>query len=176
MIKSVDQLESDALDAMKETTIVDAESSQLLSGPLNGSTRFNETGSQPDAGPSSTVCRNNIDKHSFYVSKFSNRTSDADFKDFITKRGITNFNDFHFRALVPPNIDRSTLTFISYKVDITSDLIDKITACNFWPSGCFIKPFVQKPPPIVDLTKCDNNPSTGNFRYAGRKLISTRHH
>lgn len=67
--------------------------------------------------------------------------------DKITEYVCTSANiqpnvDFRCTLLVKRDKDLSTLSFISYKIDVTEDKFDQLMNVDFWPEGVLIRQFV----------------------------------
>lgn len=62
------------------------------------------------------------------------------------KRGIDDslMLSVNIVPLWPRGKDVSTLSFVSFKLDVNGKLADKIMAPNFWPAKCQIKPFIDR--------------------------------
>lgn len=100
------------------------------------------------------------DKYEFYVTKFSTNTTAQMIHEYIRKRGVNTSDSTKVSCLVPRNKDRSTLTFLSFKIDTDAAVAKVITSPGFWPSLCTIKEFVHKS--VVNLSS-DIGASSVNF-------------
>lgn len=103
-------------------------------------------------------------KYEFYVTKFSTNTTTDMIRDYMRRNGVPNESSLKVSCLVPRNKDRSTLTFVSFKIDTqTSTVADMITGPRFWPNNCTIRSFNHKS--VIDLSSRDNNHNSSNFFY-----------
>ncbi len=100
------------------------------------------------------------DKLAFYVTKFTPNTTTEMIVDYMRENGVADFESTKVSCLIPRNKDRSSLNFISFKIDTNADIARVITSNGFWPKKCFIKEFVQKS--VVDLAQ-GNKLSNANF-------------
>lgn len=96
---------------------------------------------------------NRLAKNEFHISKFKPETSCEMIKDYIQNRGVPEslLNDIKVMLLVPKGRDISTLSFVSFKIDVSNEIANVITRVNFWPPACIIKNFIHKPKPIIEL-------------------------
>lgn len=88
----------------------------------------------------------------FYLTKFSPNTTADMILEYMRENGVNNLHSTRVNALVPRNKDKSSLTFISFKI-ATSDvgIANVITGTSFWPLNCSITKFVDKS--IIDLSQ-----------------------
>lgn len=86
----------------------------------------------------------NRDRYEFYVTKFSTNTTVDMILQYMRSRGAKISDSTKVSCLVPRNKDWSTLTFLSFKVDVDADVAKLITSPGFWPDLCTIKEFVHK--------------------------------
>lgn len=101
-------------------------------------------------------------KQEFYVSKFATTTTAAMILEYMRNNGVTNTSSVKVRCLIPRSKDRSTLTFVSFKIDTESLTVAKaITAPGFWPHNCNIRTFCHKP--IIDLSSQGTAHNSSNF-------------
>lgn len=119
---------------------------------------------------SSATHRNN---HEFYLSKFKNTTTSAMILDYMRENGIndTSLSSVKIAPLVPRNRDVSSLSFISFKLDVNDELAESITKSNFWPQTCQIKQFVTKTKLYTDLAEnISNGTHTKDFMAPGTRI------
>lgn len=85
-------------------------------------------------------------KTEFHLSKFTPDTTCDMVIDYMLKRGVPESmqNEFNIFLLVPKDRDTSTLSFVSFKIDVSNDVANIITKINFWPSLCILKNFIRK--------------------------------
>lgn len=101
-------------------------------------------------------------KFAFYVTKFAPNTTSEMILDYMCKNGVTDIDSTKVTSLIPRNKDRSTINFISFKIDTNATVAKVITSTAFWPNKCIIKDFVHKS--IVDLTKGKTQNNANFFR------------
>lgn len=69
---------------------------------------------------------------------------------YMRNKGVNISQETTVTCLVPRNKDKSTLTFLSFKIDTDAIVAQAITSDRFWPRMCTIKNFIHKS--IVNLT------------------------
>lgn len=99
--------------------------------------------------------------HEFHLSKFKNNTTCQMIFDLMSKNGVPEslLPDVKINLLVPKQRDVSTLSYVSFKLDVNDEVATIISGLNFWPQTCFLKNFIHKPKPIIDLSSSPNFPS-----------------
>lgn len=99
------------------------------------------------------------DFHQFYVTKFSPNTTSDMIVDYMRRNGVNDFASTKITCLIPRNKERSSVTFVSFKIDTNTTVGKLITKKKFWPSGCNIKEFIHRS--VIDLQV--NLSSNSNF-------------
>lgn len=104
-------------------------------------------------------------KHEFYVTKFAVDTTTDAIREYMHGNGVPNLDSVKISCLIPRGKDRSTLSFVSFKVDTRlATVAEIITKPGFWPNNCTIRNFVDKS--IVTLTRGNGNShDPSNFCY-----------
>lgn len=74
-------------------------------------------------------------------------------KDYMKRRGITNFKSTYVIRLIPRNLDLSTLSFVAFKIIADGSNSERIQCADFWPSACKISRFVHRNPIATDLNE-----------------------
>lgn len=105
----------------------------------------------------------------FHVSKFSTNTTTEMIREYLHNNGVHNSDAVKVFCLIPHNKDKSTLSFISFKVDIDEAGAKIITKPGFWPIKCCIKEFVHKS--FVDISE-HNRSAALDFRTMSHQQIS----
>lgn len=101
-------------------------------------------------------------KYEFYVTKFSTNTTSNMILDYMRKNGVQTTNSLKVSCLIPRSKDRSTLTFVSFKIDTeNSTVAEIITNPGFWPNKCTIRTFSHKS--VIDLSSQGNCHKSSNF-------------
>lgn len=93
--------------------------------------------------------------------------------DYMRENGIndTGLSSVKIAPLVPRNRDVSSLSFISFKLDVNDELAESITKSNFWPQTCQIKQFVTKTKLYTDLAEnISNGTHTKDFMAPGTRI------
>lgn len=111
------------------------------------------------------------DKFEFYVTKFTPSTTTEMIADYMHKNGVSDLENTKVTCLVPRNKDRSTINFVSFKIDTIESVAKLITNAGFWPKKCLIKEFVQKS--LVDLTKSTSPSNADFFQSTSRRINNT---
>lgn len=79
---------------------------------------------------------------------------------------VFNVGDIKISRLIPKGKDPSTLSFVSFKVDVSSELAHIISNPALWPNGCKITNFIKKPPKVVEICPAaQNNDQDLHFLY-----------
>lgn len=102
--------------------------------------------------PSSINNNLNSQNSSSYIEQFSNELYISNFSNDITSDMIRTYlgdrnidtSKVRITCLIPKKKDRSTLSYISFKVDTNDCIASIINKTDFWPNGCFVKNFVNK--------------------------------
>lgn len=107
---------------------------------------------------SSNTSFKNQNRYEFYVTKFSTNTTTSMILDYMRNNGVHDTNLVKVKCLVPPTKDKSTLTFVSFKIDTEiATVADTITKTGFWPNKCTIRTFKHKS--IIDLGNGQKSPN-----------------
>lgn len=89
---------------------------------------------------------------SIYVSRVGTSVSHEKMVSYIEKHSDMKKNiNFKCSLLVKKEADLSTLTFVSYKIDVTEESFDHLMLESFWPKGIQIRPFVPKEKKSVEF-------------------------
>lgn len=96
----------------------------------------------------------------FCVSNFKNNTTCQMVIDHMLNNGVPNslLNNVKIHRLVPKHRDISTLTYVSFKIDVDDEVANIISRLHFWPPNCTLKNFVHKKRPTVDISREQNFP------------------
>lgn len=95
----------------------------------------------------------------FYISRFSNDTTNDKIYDYLKLNKLDDRDHIRISSLIPKHRDPATLSYVSFKIDVSNHIVPIITGPNFWPMGCSIKKFVNKKQTIVTIP-----PSVSNDR------------
>lgn len=101
-------------------------------------------------------------KEELYLSRLACHTTVSTIENYMRQRGI-ELNNVCVTSLFPKNRELSTLSFISFKIDTTTDTAKILKESSFWPAGCLIKDFVRKAPKIANLSKSPFDYKNVNF-------------
>lgn len=104
-------------------------------------------------------------KRELYLSKFDRRTTTSDILSYIKNKGIDDMENIRIFKLVKKNIDISTYSYVTFKIETTIDISEALLEDHFWPVSCTIKNFISKNSSFVTLD---------NFLYNQREEISTK--
>lgn len=79
--------------------------------------------------------------------------------DYMLKRGVSGslMDQVRVTLLVPKDRDLSTLSFVSFKIDASTEVSNIITRLNFCPPSIIIKNFIHRTKPIADLQNANAN-------------------
>lgn len=93
--------------------------------------------------------------------------------DYMLSKGIPEslLANVKIKLLVSRNRDMSTLSFVSFKIDVSREVADIITRMYFWPANCTLKNFIHKTKPIVNISEVMNN---SNFPRIAQHLAMVR--
>lgn len=107
---------------------------------------------------------NNTNYCSLYLSRLQINTTAEDIFNYIKANGIHDTSDIQLFKLIKMNANISNYTFISYKIETTTDIAAILISKDFWPSNCIIKEFISKArrPKIASLRDIQSK-STENF-------------
>lgn len=70
-------------------------------------------------------------------------------------KGVQDTSNVKVTCLTPRNRDPSTLSYMSYKIDVNDEIASIIQANDFWPSRSKLKKFVQKRAPTAEFSSHD---------------------
>lgn len=91
-------------------------------------------------------------KHSIYVSRVGTSVTLDKMVAYVEKYSNMKKNiDFKCALLVKKGADLNSLTFVSYKIDVTEEYIEQLMQECFWPKGIQIRLFVPKERKSVEV-------------------------
>lgn len=79
---------------------------------------------------------------SVVVSQLHPNTTDAKLVDFIVRKLAVNGDVIKTKALIPRDLKRDELSFISYKLMVPESLYKSILSAALWPKGIVVRDFV----------------------------------
>lgn len=86
----------------------------------------------------------NVLPNEFHLSNVSKDTTRQMIIDYMKIKGVADMTHVKLTCLVPPSRDRSTLSYLSYKIDTNDAISNIIQAVDFWPPKTRFRRFVQK--------------------------------
>lgn len=108
----------------------------------------------------------NTTKTELYLTRFVNNTTVEMIENYLKSKVVFNVGDIKISRLIPKGKDPSTLSFVSFKVDVSSELAHIISNPALWPNGCKITNFIKKPPKVVEICPAaQNNDQDLHFLY-----------
>lgn len=158
-----------------EVALIENASSRVVSSapipsPVYG-TREASIGRPFESKPKQNAMKSNFDK-SIWISRFPVDTSPDEISDYIMKNtDLTDPAKFKCTKLVKKDQDLSTLSYVSFKIDVASENFDTLIAASNWPSTKRVREFVK-----VDAPKRTQpliSPSTLPRAAKAQKIDST---
>lgn len=102
---------------------------------------------------------------SIHVSRVGTSVTSEKMESFIENHANMKRNiDFKSSLLVKKGADWSTLTFVSYKIDVTDVNFDQLMQESFWSKGLQIRPFIPKKGSAVEIDSFLNTSADGNLQ------------
>lgn len=93
----------------------------------------------------------NFDK-SIHVSRIDKSVTLEMINEYISQNSqLKQTENFRCSLLVKKDKDVTTLTFVSFKVDVNSEHFDILNDVNFWPEGVLIREFIPKTKTLADF-------------------------
>lgn len=157
----------------------DAVNSQLINEDIDMETRVLNAMNELDTVETPPSNDNNINSQnsSSYIERFSNELYVSNFSNDITSDMIRTYlndrnidtSEVRITCLIPKNKDRSTLSYISFKVDTNDCIASIINKTDFWPAGCFVKNFINKKRAnIINSSNMAASSSSSSFLFKQR--------
>lgn len=100
---------------------------------------------------------NNQQQHrnEFHLSNLSMDTTKSSIINHMKLKGVQDTSAVKLTCLIPRNRDPSTLSYMSYKIDVNDEIASTIQANDFWPSRSKLKKFVQKRAQTAEFSSID---------------------
>lgn len=101
----------------------------------------------------------NFDK-SIHVSRIDKSVTLEMINEYISQNSqLKQTENFRCSLLVKKDKDVTTLTFVSFKVDVNSEHFDLLNDVNFWPEGVLIREFIPKTKTLADFMEGRSQPN-----------------
>lgn len=101
-------------------------------------------------------------KTELYVTRFKNYVTEDMIGNYIKSKVDVNVNDINISRLIPKDKDPSILSFVSFKIDVKTELTHTISDPAIWPKACRVTNFIRKTPIVVEPSPAAQDP---NFLY-----------
>lgn len=81
-----------------------------------------------------------------YVSRLNPATTNEQLSDYIvTNTPVTEKSKFNVHKMIKKGVDKSTLKFVSFKVEMNAEKLNILDDVNLWPEGVQVREFQQVP-------------------------------
>lgn len=84
-------------------------------------------------------------KKFIYASKFTNTTTPEALRKFLSGKLMVAEGEMDCRLLVAAGREVSSLSFVSFKIEVGLDLFNKLMQPDIWPSGVLVREFISRP-------------------------------
>lgn len=82
--------------------------------------------------------------YELHLTKLPVDITENDVKQYIARKGVLNVDSITLHKLVKRNVELSSLSFVSFKIDTTESIAKRLCEKQFWSDNCVIKKFVHK--------------------------------
>lgn len=92
------------------------------------------------------------DKNFLYISRLHpSTTSEQIITHISAKIGVDVSSDLTCNVLIPKNRNIEDLSFISFKIRVNTNVLDKVTDPSIWPVGIIIRDFKYRPRAVPNV-------------------------
>lgn len=80
-----------------------------------------------------------------YVSKFHRSVTEKEVVDYLLSKDIiTSPDDVSCKILVSPNVNLDSVSFVSFKITVSSKIFHSVVNSKLWPDGVIVREFVNR--------------------------------
>ena len=131
---------------VNSTSFADDVTKSPVAEPVPGEVKNSTIQPQNDLLQSSLIGSPSSVTHKVvYVSKFHPSVTEKEVVDhLLSKDIITSADDVSCKILVSPNVNLDSVSFVSFKITVSSKIFHSVVNSKLWPDGVIVREFVKR--------------------------------